>query len=50
MQMVSCAKATQADPAARPRLTFYLAIDDEAETEPEDLYFEEDRPDPGKDG
>ncbi len=40
--MGSCAKANQADPTTRSRLP-WLPTDDEPETEPEDMYSQEDR-------
>ncbi len=47
-QVGSCAKATQADPAAHSRLP-WLPTDEETETKPEDLYSQGDRMDPHKD-
>ncbi len=47
-QAGSCAKATQADPAARSRLP-WLLTDEETETEPDDMYSQGDRLDPHKD-
>ncbi len=43
-----CTKATQVDPAARSRVP-WLSTDEETETEPEDLYSQEDHVDSGKD-
>ena len=47
-QAGSCAKVTQADPAARSRLP-WLPTDEETETEPEDMYSQGDWLDPHKD-
>ncbi len=47
-QAGSCAKATQADPITRSRLP-WLPIDDESETEPEEMYSQGDQLDPHKD-